>query len=382
VNAEKGGVREGEAAQTPGGSSSMRRDRLKRNFFPPLKILAAFLYPLLFLLIAVPTGYLVEGPGASFDLQRDVTVKGAETYPSNGELLLTSVNLEESRLFFHLLNFFGGDYELLKARDYLGADLNSKEQEVVDEASTLLSQYSASVEGLEEVGKPVAVKNLGALVLATFEDLPAYQNLQPGEVIVSANDMPVQGVEQVREAISATPPGDDLRLGVKQLNEASLQDALGDDPAKRPRTSEILNGEVKEVKVQVIWDSTVEKAVIGVALGEYFDYSSEVKVEWDMENVQGPSAGLMMTLSLINALTPGDLTGGHKIAGTGQISLDGEVGPIGGLPMKIKAAEKEGAEIFIYPQDNQEDLVGVSTVLELHAVSNLDEALQLLEGMP
>jgi Lon-like protease len=381
VNNNNGGYG-GDNAVTPQGVESWNRwDKFDRDVFPLIKLLIALLLPLLFLLVAVPTGYLIEGPGPSFDLQRDLTVKGAETYPSSGEFLLTSVNLEESRLLFHLRSFFDDDYELIKTRDYLGDDLNEEEQEVVDEASTLLSQYTASVEGLEEAGKAVEVKGLGALVLATFEDSPAYQNLQPGEVIVSANDMPVPGAEQVREAIAATPPGDDLRLGVKQLDREALEAALGEDSAKRPRTSEILDSEVKEVKVQVVWDSRLEKAVIGVALEEYFDYISEVKVEWDLENVQGPSAGLMMTLSLFNALTPGDLTGGHKVAGTGTIFLDGEVGPIGGLPMKIKAAEKEGAEIFLYPQDNQEDLAGVSTPLELHAVSNLDEALQLLEGM-
>jgi PDZ domain-containing protein len=381
VSNDNGGHQENQTASPRGRAPSNLWDRFDRDIFPLIKLIIALLLPLFVVLVEVPTGYLLEGPGPSFDLQRDLAIVGAETYQSNGEFLLTSVSLEESRLLLHIQSFFDQDVELIKTRDFLGDDLDAGEREVVDEASTLLSQYTASVVGLEEAGKPVEVKGLGAMVLATFENYPAYGNLQPGEVIVSVNDTPVQGAEQVKEAISATPPGDYLKLGVKQLDSVALGEALDEESENAPRTSEVLTGDTKEVSIQVMWDSEMQKTAIGVAIQEYFDYSSQVGVEWDLESVKGPSAGLMMTLTLINALTPDDLNGGYKVAGTGEIFLDGEVGPIGGLPMKIKAAEAEGAEIFLYPKDNQEDLDGVSTYLELYAIGNLDEAMQVLDGV-
>jgi PDZ domain-containing protein len=333
-------------------------------------------------MVGLPTGYFLEGPGPSFDLQRDLEVEGAEMNRPGGELMLTSVSLEEALLINQARALFDDDLEAIKKRDYLGDQLDQSRREVVDLADTLLSQYTANVLGLREAGKEVEVKGLGALIVSTFEGYPAYDALNPGEVIVSAGGGPVEGAEQLREAIRSTQPGENLLLEVKKLDREALRDALGEDSQKqRPTTSQILSGEAREVELQVVWDPEYEKPAIGVALEDYFDYASPVEVEWDLENVQGPSAGLMMTLALINVLTQEDLTAGRKVAGTGEVSLSGEVGPIGGLPMKIKAAEKEGAEIFLYPRDNQEDLEKVSTSLELHAVGDVGEALQVLRDM-
>jgi len=87
-----------------------------------------------------------------------------------------------------------------------------------------------------------------------------------------------------------------------------------------------------------------------------------------------------MTLSLLNLLLPEDLTRGMKVAGTGEVFLDGRVGAIGGLPMKIRAAERQGAEVFLYPRDNQDDLAGVDTRMRLVPVGSLEEALAFLSS--
>lgn len=358
-----------------------RRSRLERNAIPPLKLLLIFLLPLVFLLRAVPTGYLLESPGPSFDLQQDLTVRGTETYDSDGEFLLTAVRLEEASLIYYLGSFIIGDFEPVSIRDYLGEDLDTREQETVNEMITLLSEDASIVVALGKAGKQVEVKGLGALVLYVFEDFPAHESLKPGEVIVSVNGEAVANTEAVKEAIDSAPPGEEISLGVKELYEEALERADEDESGARPDNSGLLKREEREVKVQAVYDPDRQKSVVGIVMRDYFTYRSDVKVTWDLEGVKGPSAGLMMTLSLINALTPGDLTGGRNIAGTGEIFLDGRVGPIGGLPMKIKAAEREGAEVFIYPLANQEDLAGVSTSLELYPVDNLQEALEVLEAL-
>src|SRR5207244_9573930 len=69
-------------------------------------------------------------------------------------------------------------------------------------------------------------------------------------------------------------------------------------------------------------------------------------------DIGGPSAGLMWALGLYDLLTPGDLTGGRTIAGTGTIAPDGRVGPIGGVENKIVAAKRAGAKVFLVPVDN------------------------------
>src|SRR5690606_3334077 len=96
----------------------------------------------------------------------------------------------------------------------------------------------------------------------------------------------------------------------------------------------------------------------------------------------GPSAGLAFTLALIDLLTPGELTGGHKVAVTGTIRLDGSVGPVGGGAQKAIAARNAGYEVFLVPPDELEE---VKTTLggdfAVIAVSTLDEALEALVSL-
>lgn len=75
-------------------------------------------------------------------------------------------------------------------------------------------------------------------------------------------------------------------------------------------------------------------------------------IEYNLEDIGGPSAGLMFTLAVVDKLSPGELTGGKFIAGTGTISESGEVGPIGGITHKIRAAKDAGAEVFLTPAAN------------------------------
>jgi Lon-like protease len=115
-----------------------------------------------------------------------------------------------------------------------------------------------------------------------------------------------------------------------------------------------------------------------VELQELFE-NLPVKVTIETENIGGPSAGLMFALSIIDRLTPEDLTGGRRIAGTGEISVDREVLPIGGVAEKLVAARRQGATVFLIPKDNCPDVRGrVPSGLRLVRVATLDDALRFL----
>jgi Lon-like protease len=348
------------------------------------KLFTPLLVALFFMLVAVPTGFLLQNPGPAFDLQGDIEIEGAETYASQGEFLLTSVSLRESNLLNHLISFMGGDFDFLKVRDYLGEELDTEGQEKVDAVITYLSQDTAVIAGLREVGQPVEVTEIGAFVVAVAPGYPAYGEVNPGEVIVEVNGEPVYGSETLGEIVGSTPEGQTITLQVKEINEALLDKAekqVEEGLISRPDLSTLLEEGVREVRLQPVYSPERERSLIGISMRDYFSYSSGVEVEWQLERVKGPSAGLMMTLSLVNALTPDDLTQGDKIAGTGEISLDGDVGPIGGLTFKIRAAEREGARVFIYPVENQDELSGFSTHLKLFAVDDLSEALEVLRAL-
>ncbi len=349
------------------------------------KLLIAFLIPLFFMFAVVPTGFLLESPGPSFDLQADISVKGAETYSSQGEVLLTAVSFEESRLIYHILSLFGEGWEMIAVRDYLGEELDTEVQETVDTVITLISQDTATVVGLEQTGKQVEVDELGAFIVSVGEQYPAYGVIDPGEVIVAAGGIPVENGKRLAELIDSTPEGDTVTLQVKEIDKDALDRAeeMMDEEGStfRPDLSTLLEDDAREAVVEPVYSSEFDRNIIGVSTRDYFSYASDVEVAWDLETVKGPSAGMMMTVALVNTLTPEDLTGAEKIAGTGEIFLDGDVGPIGGLPFKIQAAESEGAEIFIYPVENSEDLEGFSTSLRLFPVDTLQDAMDVLESL-
>lgn len=373
----------GDWEEQPGrkrGRAGRRRSQARVN--TPVKLLAIFAMPLMFMFLVVPTGFLVEGPGSSFDLQQDLEVSGAEQYSSRGELMLTSVRLEESILMYHVLSIFNNEFDLVKARDFLGEDLDVGERELRDDIITQVSENTASVVAMQKLGIPVELENRGVLVLSVLAGYPAEGELEPGDVIVEIEGERVETVGRAGEILGSSPPEETLSLVVKTLNQEGFLEEHDDSPGDGSgQPGGLWTGE-REVQLQPVWDPELDKAVVGVELRDFFTYSSEVGVSWELSaSVKGPSAGLMMTLTLINALTPEDITGGKSVAGTGEIFMDGSVGPIGGLPMKIRSAEDKGAEVFLYPLDNQDDLAGVSTTLELHPVSNLDEALQALSPL-
>jgi PDZ domain-containing protein len=118
---------------------------------------------------------------------------------------------------------------------------------------------------------------------------------------------------------------------------------------------------------------------VGVLLRDLFP-RLPVKVSIQTQNnIGGPSAGLIFTLSIIDKLTPGDLTAGRRIAGTGEIALDGSVLPVGGVAEKLIAVHRLGVTTFLIPAGNCDSVRGqVPAGLRLVKVSKIGDALSFL----
>jgi PDZ domain-containing protein len=123
-----------------------------------------------------------------------------------------------------------------------------------------------------------------------------------------------------------------------------------------------------------------DKGVMGVRIVPVaIDYHFPVDISIDTGNVGGPSAGLAFTLGIIDALTPGDLTGGDDVAVTGTISSDGTVGPVGGTGQKAAAVRNKGIKLFLVPRADYRDAVAhAGKSLEVVPVDNVDDALKVL----
>lgn len=105
-----------------------------------------------------------------------------------------------------------------------------------------------------------------------------------------------------------------------------------------------------------------------------------VKVKMHIDDIGGPSAGMMYALGILNKLTGIDLAGGKTIAGTGTIDNNGKVGAIGGIRLKMISAKRDGARWFLAPNSNCDEVVGnIPQGLNVVSVKTLDDAYKALE---
>ncbi|GAA3622942.1 S16 family serine protease [Streptomyces chitinivorans] len=178
--------------------------------------------------------------------------------------------------------------------------------------------------------------------------------------------------------IAATAPDTTVRL-------ADVVDAWFDtDRAVMPRDSVYPVGddaeEIEEHTTAQMEQSQAE--AVTAALRQLGMSEDEVEVELRLADVGGPSAGLVFALGVVDEIDDGDLTGGRTIAGTGTITARGEVGPVGGVPLKTQAAARDGATVFLVPEAECDDArTELPEDLRLVPVTTLEGALNALRAL-
>jgi len=291
-------------------------------------------------------------PGPAEDVLARIKVEGnTQVYESKGKLYLTSVGIDDDVRFYEaLLDLANRDVELRPRSELFpdgdnNDDIDRENVQLMDQSKTV-----AQVVALRELGYPV--KPSGVEVGDVVRGTPADGRLEAGDRILQVDGHAVASIDQVRAAITSHRSGEKVAFLVSR-----------DDT----RTS---------VAVRVA--AADGQPRVGVELRERFE-DLPVSVTIETENIGGPSAGLIFALSIIDRLTSEDLTGGRRIAGTGEISVDGEVLPIGGVAEKLVGARRQGATIFLIPADNCPDVHGrVPGGLRLVRVAILDDALRFL----
>jgi Lon-like protease len=194
-------------------------------------------------------------------------------------------------------------------------------------------------------------------VYSFVEGSAAEGTLEEGDVILSANGETVTDAEGLR-AIVQEGQGDAVELSV-------IRDGDPQVVSITPTSSEV-DGET-------VW-------LLGITLMNDFEFPIDVTIQ--LNNVGGPSAGMMFALGIIDTLTPGELNGGENVAGTGTITADGEVGPIGGIRQKLYGAKDAGADWFLAPETNCDEVIGhVPDGLRVFSVGTLDDAMKALEAI-
>lgn len=321
------------------------------------------------LLGMAPTSFVIQRPGMLFDTLGEVEhedgsrtplidIPDASTYPGDGQLELVTVNLLGSPMRPVTVS------HVLAAWFQPGATLIPLDRMYPDDLSTedVGERSRQQMEASKVAAVAAAFTALGidygsrVEVVEVSDGGPADGAIEVGDVIRSIGGEPVSDSSGMRSLLADHGTGTPVEIVV---DRAGVETVLSLTPARA---------------------ADGDGVVIGVFIVTDFDFPVEVDIELD--NVGGPSAGLMFSLGVYELLTPGSLTGGARIAGTGEITAEGEVGSIGGIRQKMFAAKDAGADWFLLPLDNcREAVPSAPAGLELVAVANLGEAIAALEAI-
>jgi Lon-like protease len=333
--------------------------RRARRWWMALVALVGLIMAGYLVLATVHIPYFTQSPGAAIPLEGRVSVDGAPSFPSDGELLFTTVRVGRDRAtLLEALGAWLDPAAVLVDEDLLLGDRTPDENRVFNQELMTDSQELAKRVALEYLGLDVIVSD-GALITHVQQDSPADGVVEGGDVVVGVDDSPVADTDALVDAIQSRRPGDEIDLRIRRLD----------------------SGEEDEISV-VLADRDGE-AFMGVGISDSFEMTDlPFDIEVDTDQVGGPSAGLALTLAIIDVLTEGDLTGGLEVATTGTIGVDGSIGPIGGVEQKAHAVRRAGSDVFLVPrgsEDMAQEIVGDD--IAVFGVSDLDDALRALGSM-
>lgn len=290
-----------------------------------------------------------------------ISITGHETYPTTGHLNMTTVQVTGANYQPSLVSAVVGwlrDDVLVVPHDNVypkgQTDREAQQQNAEEFAS---SEDSAKTAALTQLGIPVGAQVIVASVAAGG---PSEGKLHAGDRILAVDGTPVTTAAGVAEQVTKHKPGESTVFTVVPHGAA--------------------DSDRSEVSITTVKAQGADRAIVGIVPG--IDHTYPFKIDIGLQDVGGPSAGLMFALGIVDKLTPGDLTGGTFVAGTGTIADDGKVGPIGGIQMKLIAARNKGAQYFFTPADNCAEAVqGTPGGLTLVKVDTMADALKALDGI-
>jgi PDZ domain-containing protein len=312
----------------------------------PLATLSVCLY-----LVDLPLW--VESPGGARSVLPLISIDGAPTYDSDGRLLLTTVSVGRANLYYALRAWLDPAAYVVEEEEVLPPGQTDREYERLSLSQMDQSKIAGVAVALERATDYPRVHGQGAIVQDVVPGSPADGRLFPGDLITEIDGEPLANLEELGKVITYAGEGRAIRMTVRPLE----------------------GGTEREVSVRTVFDEEAERPIVGIFPIANFPF--EVTIE--SGRIGGPSAGLMWALGVTDLLTGEDLTGDRVIAGTGTVDLDGNVGPIGGITLKLAAAERAGAETFLLPQANLEEARGAETNMRLISVRSVEQAVGYLE---
>lgn len=321
-------------------------------------------YALVIIGAIIPVPYMVEMPGPVFNTlgkhegTEVVTISGAKTYPTSGtlDMLTVAVAGGPGRKVYPSQAL----WSVVKKKDTVVPSeayypLTTTRDQVTQEnnAQMATSQDFAVAAALNHLGKKYETRlGIGSVAAgAAVEGV-----VEPGDIITKLNGEKINGsAEDIARVQDTVAKGDPVELDIER--------------------------DGKKLHEKITPKGTADGPKLGVVLAPTYDFPIDVK--FNLEDVGGPSAGLVFALTIIDKLEPGDMTGGKRIAGTGQIAEDGTVSPIGGARQKVVAANEAGVEYFLSPAGNCAEAAQAAKGLDMKVVrvDTLDTAVNAIDAM-
>lgn len=281
----------------------------------------------------VEVPYFALRPGSVHDASEALAVDGAPTFPTDGTINFTTVSIKPVKALDLLFAWLDDDVDIRTRREILG-DRDDDENRDINQFLMDDSQEVATKVALETLGYDVEVSVAGELVHQIDEGSPADGVLEPGDVVLEIDGEPLDRPDTLQKLLAGKDPGEEITMLVTSLVNG------GDEPTERTLTL----GEAPET----------QDAYMGVVISPLNDYEFPFDVAFDTGDIGGPSAGLAFTLTIIDVLSEGDLTGGLDVAVTGAVDAHGNVHTVGGTGQKAAAAKDTGMDLFLVPAEGKD----------------------------
>ena len=304
----------------------------------------------------LPVPYVAQVPGPTFNTLGDIdgspiiSVEGRDRNDVSGNLNLTTVGVSRGGLSLvqAVSGWFDDEVAVVPEESVYPPDRSEEETRRANREAFLTSEQAAESAALGHLGYPVKV-----VVQDVPDGSPSEHLLREGDTIDAVDGTPTPDADTLSDVLTAIPAGTTVTVDTTHVGE--------------PDQIEITTKAAEDRKGSLLGVSVLAQP------------AAPFDVQIDVKDVGGPSAGLMLTLGILDLVGDDDLTGGKVVAGTGTIDAEGTVGPIGGITLKMAAAKDIGAELFLVPADNCAEATGVADPgFPLARVATLDDALKAL----
>jgi PDZ domain-containing protein len=317
------------------------------------------------IVLLLPSGYVIEAPGNTFDTAGRVTVPAdVKTFDHEGGYRFVTASETTRPIFWQALTGWLGPNTDVFPKELILGKISSAEERRFSAVLMSNSKLSAVYQALSQLGYPVSKSGGGVFVSQVIDDSPADGVLTNGDTITKIDDTPIMNTADLQRYMA-----DEAKVGKPVTITV---DRLGVSDAK---------------KVSLTIGSQVRDGEPLPYLGIYMEtrphFRLPFSVGFDTGNVGGPSAGLALTLSLVDELSPKGLTNGNEVVATGTMNVDGTVGEIGDIRQKVAAVKRDGIRYFMVPTANYEEAAeAAGSSLEVIPVKTLEDAIAKSRALP